>query len=89
MGNAPIRNPSPSPGEPNIVAVNPSKLNEMAEQNLGDAYKQHLATQDLIEACNTCLSQAQLSYRNLSECVNVIVQRQGMLESEIEKYRER
>ena len=67
MGNAPIRNPSPSLGEPNIVAVIPSKLNEM------DAYKQHLATQDVIEAFNTCFSQVQLSNQKFLECGNFIV----------------
>ena len=89
MGNALIRNPSPSPGEPNIVALIPPKLNEMAEQNLGDAYKQHLTTQDVIEAFNTCFSQVQLSHQKFLECRNFVVQRQRVLDSEIEKYRER
>lgn len=86
MGNALIRNPSPSPGEPNIVVVIPSKLNEMAEQSLGDAYKQQ---QDVFEAFNTCFSQVQISNQRFLECGNFIVQRQRMLESEIETSRER
>lgn len=89
MGNAPIRNPSPSPGEPNVVALIPSKLSEMAEQNQGDAYKQHLATQDVFEAFKTCFTQVQLSNQKFLECGNFIVHRQRMLESEIEKHRER
>ena len=89
MGNAPIRNPSPSPGEPNIVAVIPSKLNEMAEQNLGDANKQHFATQDVFEGFNTCFTQVQLSNQKFLEWGNFIVHRQRTLESDIEKYRER
>lgn len=89
MGNVLIRNTSPFLGEPNAVAVISSKLNEMAEQNLGDANTQHIASQDVFEAFKTCLSQAQLSNQQFFECGNAIVRRQSILESEIEKYRER
>lgn len=89
MGNVLIRNTSPLPGESNVVTVISSKLNDMAEQNPGNANKQHIATQEVFEAFKTCFTQAQLSNQQFLECGNAIVRRQSMLESEIEKYRER
>lgn len=89
MGNVLIRNTSPLPGESNVVTVISSKLNEMAEQNLGDADKQHIATQEVFEAFKTCFTQAQLSNHQFLECGNALLCRQSMLESEIEKCRER
>ena len=84
----PLSKPSALMGS--ILTQNTSapKLNEMAQRSPADN-KQHLTTQEVFEAFNRLCAEHQYSSHQVSEFGNFILQRQNVLDSEIEKYRER
>ena len=60
----------------------------MAQRSPADN-KQHVTTQEVFEEFNRRYAETQHSNHQLLECGNFILQRQNLLDSEIEKYRER